>query len=668
MGILEHALGWAARGFRVFPILPGDKVPPKGLAWKDEATTDPSKLRSWWAFEPRYNYGVAGGDGLLVVDVDKDKNGYASLLDVEVPGTLAVRTPGGGMHLYLAGPDVQNTVDRVAPGIDIRSAGGYVVGPGSVFLDPGGKKGYSGVYEVIADVPLAGAPESLILLAGLPKARDHGPIVSVDSPDDIVFAMHYLLKDAPVAVEGRGGNNTTYAVAARLIEMGVSAATAGELMLEHWNERCTPPWERDELLRIAVNAETYAVRPQGSGGIEAARADFADVVPLDDAPPAPSARGRFDAVFAQRKIIPLDAIPKRDWLMHRFLLRNEATVLTGPGGAGKSGFALLIAIHGAVGRAFMGYDVPRPFASLVYNLEDTREEMSARFHAACAQYQIDPDEAEKRVLLWPGREMQFKLFGDDRKVAMPDLKELARLLRENAFDVGIFDPLVKLHAEDENDNTAMGRVMDAANGLCRMAGIAGLFVHHAAKGSRGAGTADAARGAGNIVNSVRLAATLFPADEAEEKVYGLGEGASRRFVRFDDAKSNVSEMSVKPLWFEKQSFPLPCGDSTYSMAPFETSASAQGEAALMASILAEAMTLAGTVHLATHDAARVLANANEYFRERLPASGDLRQLRVQLEARLARPTEVDGGAVVSVESKIKPGADGSRLYVVLTRA
>lgn len=666
MPIVDAALAWAARGFRVFPILAGDKVPPKNLAWKEEATTDPDKIRAWWAFDPNYNYGVAGGDGLLIVDVDAAKDGYASLLDLDAPATLTVRSPGGGEHRYYAGPDVANSVDRIAPGIDIRSAGGYVIGPGSYFADPGGKKGYSGHWTVSEDRPQVAAPESLILLAGTPKEREHGPAVSIDNPDDIVFAVHYLLKDAPVAVEGRGGNNTAYAVAARVIEIGVSAELAADLMSEHWNERCLPPWTREELLTLCRNAENYAQSRQGSGGVAAAAADWGDVVTLPPAAP-PSSSGKFDKVFAQRSLTPLEKIPPRDWVMHRLLMRGEGSVLAGPGGVGKSGFTLALAAHGAVGRSFAGFAVARPFKTVVYNMEDSRHEMEARLYAACATYDMDPREVEKHILLWPGREMRFRLLNRDHSFAMADIQELARLMRGESFDAIILDPLISLHHEEENDNAAMGDVMEAFNGLCRLANAAGLALQHTPKGVRQAGSSDAVRGAGNIVNAVRIASTIFAADEADAALYGLGEGYKARYVRIDDAKQNLSALETKPLWLEKQSFPMPNGDSSYSLRMMEVSASISGEAKFIATLLAEYMGRASTIHLPTYDAAKVISVDN-YFRDRVPQSGDLRQLKTLLELRLSQPVTLDTGEIVRVVPKTEPGATAARMFVELTDA
>jgi hypothetical protein len=52
-----------------------------------------------------------------------------------VPETVLVLTPSGGSHLWLTGPPdrvVPNSVSRLAPGIGMHGAGGYLVGPGSL--------------------------------------------------------------------------------------------------------------------------------------------------------------------------------------------------------------------------------------------------------------------------------------------------------------------------------------------------------------------------------------------------------------------------------------------------------------------------------------------------------------------------------------------------------
>jgi hypothetical protein len=82
------------------------------------------------------------GDGLLVVDVDGDE-GCLSLIELcgthdPLPVTRCVSTGRlGGFHFWLraTGPACRNstgTRNGLAPGIDTRGAGGYVVAPPSV--------------------------------------------------------------------------------------------------------------------------------------------------------------------------------------------------------------------------------------------------------------------------------------------------------------------------------------------------------------------------------------------------------------------------------------------------------------------------------------------------------------------------------------------------------
>ncbi len=170
---LSVALALVERGFAVFPLRPGSKVPAVRGDWEGLAVADQDRLREvgWPAGG---NVGIAcGPSGLFVLDLDVAKqNGPASGPDEPtdgaavlrelaagrpIPDTLTVTTPSGGMHLYFrapAAPRLRNTVARLGPLIDTRAAGGYVVGPGSVIR---GKR-----YEIAADLPIAPVPRWIV--------------------------------------------------------------------------------------------------------------------------------------------------------------------------------------------------------------------------------------------------------------------------------------------------------------------------------------------------------------------------------------------------------------------------------------------------------------------------------------------------------------------------
>ena len=52
----------------------------------------------------------------------------------DIPDTLIIATPNGGFHLYFNGT-AQSSAGRIAPGVDVRSRGGYVLVPRSVLHD-----------------------------------------------------------------------------------------------------------------------------------------------------------------------------------------------------------------------------------------------------------------------------------------------------------------------------------------------------------------------------------------------------------------------------------------------------------------------------------------------------------------------------------------------------
>ncbi|KAB2347262.1 bifunctional DNA primase/polymerase [Actinomadura rudentiformis] len=261
--LVRYALAAAARGWHVFPLAPGDKVPPKGLPWKRTATCDPATIRRIWARRP-YNIGIACGPSrLVVIDLDVPKPGEHPSGRWAVPGvndgadvfalvcseagqatpleTFQVRTRRGGFHLYYTAPEhirLTNTSDEQGNGlgwkIDTRGDGGYVVAPGSFVDLPDGTGPYTPVHTP-DPAPLPGWLAERLRPAPLPEQR---PVVVDLAPgrrgaylDTAITASLDAIAAAP-----KGRRNTTlYGAAVALGQLvaggALDAAATEELLL-----------------------------------------------------------------------------------------------------------------------------------------------------------------------------------------------------------------------------------------------------------------------------------------------------------------------------------------------------------------------------------------------------------------------------------------------------
>ena len=110
------------------------------------------------------------------------------------------------------------------------------------------------------------------------NCRSETPAIEPDQPRNIKAAIHYLKADASPAVAFRHGNDCTYQTACVVRgRFGLSELTCYDLMIEHFNPRCDPPWSLKEMETIVANAYRYA---HGALGEESAEAEFAkDPIP-----------------------------------------------------------------------------------------------------------------------------------------------------------------------------------------------------------------------------------------------------------------------------------------------------------------------------------------------------------------------------------------------------
>jgi hypothetical protein len=179
--MLEAALHYATPGCYAetgIPVLPcrPDKRPLTRHGVHD-ATRDRDAIRSWFDRDPEPLVGLAVGMAqIMVLDLDR---GHDGLPDGEewlhafehtfgqLPYTLCARTPNGGTHRFFGLPGgtvVRSRNGAVAPHVDIKSAGGYVIAPPS--------RSRHGRYEWDDEsAGIAAAPAALLEAVQAEKAR-----------------------------------------------------------------------------------------------------------------------------------------------------------------------------------------------------------------------------------------------------------------------------------------------------------------------------------------------------------------------------------------------------------------------------------------------------------------------------------------------------------------
>jgi hypothetical protein len=128
---LRAALALGSEGRPCFPCRI-DKSPATPHGFK-EATCDANGLRDLWRRHPGSLVGVATGEAseIDVLDLDKghpEASAWWSENRHRLPATRTHRTRSGGLHLLFRHTSaVRCTAGRIAPGIDTRGDGGYLI-------------------------------------------------------------------------------------------------------------------------------------------------------------------------------------------------------------------------------------------------------------------------------------------------------------------------------------------------------------------------------------------------------------------------------------------------------------------------------------------------------------------------------------------------------------
>jgi KaiC/GvpD/RAD55 family RecA-like ATPase len=338
---LGRAALWYAtqRGWAVFPLKPGEKVPLTKNGFLD-ASTSAEQIAAWWTDKPNANIGIATGEvsGIVVVDVDGPQGEAAMTAFGPMPAT-PVSLTGKGRHLIFLRPAAgfKNSAGKLGPKIDTRGDGGYIVAPPSAHPNGGRYHWAKGLHP--AKIEVAELPVAFVQRLAAPS-QAHLRLVT----DDVRSAADIPMSEVP---EGQR-NQSLAEYAGRLLAKGISELETLELVRGLNAQKCKPPLPPDEVEAIVMSIAGAERRQKTARAREVfgpSDSERRGLFPVDAA---------VFEVLAERNVQPIDAVPTmlKPWndACRGFgggigLPRGWHITVGGASGTGKSLFALNLASH-----------------------------------------------------------------------------------------------------------------------------------------------------------------------------------------------------------------------------------------------------------------------------------------------------------------------------------
>lgn len=349
--------------------------------------------------------------GLIAVDIDvkTNRDGREWLKTVELPITRVHATPSGGQHFIFRNTSgsIGNSVNKLAPGVDIRGEGGYVCWPPC------------GGYTIANDDTPADLPGWLRKRISTERSRIESTMTAPSGStlrlgaSALADSIEAAMKDIAEASPGDRHDRITRA-AAKLCGLGLDQAT---------------------VLGIFQGTGGYAVsdRLDLYNAISSAFAKFG----ANDDVAVPT-----DLLISAAEMVRCHQPP--DYLVNRVLQRRFLYSLTGRTGTGKTAVLLTIALAVALGDSVGPYQCRR--GTVLYLAGENPDDVTARLKLICAVKDVAIDELE--IVFLPNViniEQTWKRIAD----SLEEYGDVALVIVDTA---AAYFP-----GDDENSNTQFGR-------------------------------------------------------------------------------------------------------------------------------------------------------------------------------------------------------------------
>ena len=484
--LLTAALRYAELGYAVFPCQPGGKTPLTNQGFHD-ASTDASQITAWWGLHPTANIAIAT-TGLLVIDVDGAGNDW--LADspeklLELAAAPISLTPNGGRHYVFRPPDGRTYrchVGKLAPHVDVRADGGYIVVPPSILAGGGS---YCWQKDAALDI-----------------SREHLP----QPPSWLAAELERVAASSPTLAQVAAGsaeanpipsgqrNATLAALAGTMRRVGMSEVEIRAALLAANADRCVPPLSVSEVERIATSVARYQPDQVATA---LAEGHWRQMLSATGAGLSPVC---LTDLVAQHPSL-------RPPVIHGLLRRGETMNIISASKIGKSWLSTDLALAVATGVQWLEMFVTESGPVLVIDNE---------LHPETSAYRIPKVAAAKNTSL---AEVGDRLFVQNLRGRLRDIFTMGpyfQSLEPGRFKLVILDAFYRFMPKDkdENDNGTMANIYNYVDSYADYLGCSFVLIHHSSKGNQSAKSlTDVGAGAGSQSRAVDTHLVLRPHEE-----------------------------------------------------------------------------------------------------------------------------------------------------------
>jgi len=437
--MLQAALEYASKGFRVFPLTIGGKRPAGDLAPNGckDATTNEDQICEWWTAKPDANIGIAT-DGLCIVDIDGADHPWLSdngRLEA-LAGSPVSQTPRGGRHYVFRqnGEPLRNTAGRLADHVDTRADGGYIVAEPSV----------------VDGKPYKWLPGHEL------DSRDELPTV----PEWITQGLH-VVNEGPLTLEGdtihKGiQHNTLFKYGCKMRRWGLSFDEINAALQVMNLQRCDEPGTERAIEDIARSAARYTP-------------DRGAMAEIEDFEPEPLKE------FNWLSAAELNASDcTLEYHIDHILAKGQPMVIAGGQKTCKTNTASDLAISLATKGRFLGrFKVNERCNVAFFSCESGEAVLKDNNTRVAKSKGIDPGSIDNL----------FYCFDVPSLDSKSDLEQIQQFIEEKNIDVLIIDPfyLTANLGNDAGNLFVVGEKLKPLTELGQATGCTVVLIHHTRK-------------------------------------------------------------------------------------------------------------------------------------------------------------------------------------------